>query len=155
MTANSSWSHLTRPINRERSTPWIAGIGPCSTISTKAYRCASFSRERGPGALRRITSGEGTRRITNMALQSQAIWGSVERADKGKRIERKKAMDLKESEVAAWLAKACIRHSGRALPLLSIGSSCLSIRLFSAPRLPTSSPNLKHLKCGWIVPAIR
>lgn len=66
---------------------------------------------------------EGTRRMTNMVLQSQASWGAIERTDKGKRIERKKAMDLKGSEVAAWLAEACIRCSGRALPVASIESS--------------------------------
>lgn len=66
---------------------------------------------------------EGTRRMTNMVLQSQASWGAIERTDKGKRIEQKKAMDLKGSAVAAWLAEACIRYSGRALPLASIESS--------------------------------
>lgn len=66
---------------------------------------------------------EGTRRMTNMVLQSQASWGGIERMDKGKRIERKKAMDLKGSAVAAWLAEACIRYSGRAIPVASIEAS--------------------------------
>ena len=47
--------------------------------------------------------------MATMVLQSQASRGAIERADKGKRIERKKAMDLKGSAVAAWLAEACIR----------------------------------------------
>jgi hypothetical protein len=66
---------------------------------------------------------EGTRRMTNTVLQSQASWGAIESTDKGKRIERKKAMDLKGSAVAAWLAEACIRYSGRALPVASIEPS--------------------------------
>ena len=66
---------------------------------------------------------EGTRRMTNMVLQSQASWGAIERNDKGKRIERKKTMDLDGSSVAAWLAEACLRYSGRALPIASIESS--------------------------------
>jgi hypothetical protein len=66
---------------------------------------------------------EGTRRMTNMVLQSQASWGAIERTDKGKRIERKKPMDLKGSAVAAWLAEACLRYSGRALPVASIESN--------------------------------
>jgi len=66
---------------------------------------------------------EGTRRMTNMVLQSQASWGAIERNDKGKRIERKKAMDLDGSSVAAWLAEACLRYSGRALLIASIESS--------------------------------
>jgi hypothetical protein len=66
---------------------------------------------------------EGTRRMTNMVLQSQANWGAIERCDKGKRIVRKKAIDLHGSPVAAWLAEACLRYSGRALPVANIESS--------------------------------
>jgi hypothetical protein len=66
---------------------------------------------------------EGTRRMTNMVLQSQADWGAIERFDNGKRIVRKKAIDLHGSPVAAWLAEACLRYSGRALPVANIESS--------------------------------
>lgn len=66
---------------------------------------------------------EGTRRMTNMVLQSQASWGAIERNDKGKRIVRMKATDLNGSAVAAWLAEACLRNSGRALSIASIVSS--------------------------------
>ena len=37
-TANSSWSHWTRSISRQRTTPSIAGIGPLSTIAFSARR---------------------------------------------------------------------------------------------------------------------
>lgn len=63
---------------------------------------------------------EGTRRMTNMVLQSQASWGAIERTDKGKLIKRRKAIDLNGSAVAAWLAEACLRYNGRALPVASI-----------------------------------
>lgn len=63
---------------------------------------------------------EGTRRMTNMVLQSQASWGGIERKDNGKRIERKRAMDLQGSVVAVWLAEACLRYSGRALSVASL-----------------------------------
>jgi hypothetical protein len=66
---------------------------------------------------------EGTRRMTNMVLQSQANWGAIERVDNDKRIVRKKAIDLHGSPVAAWLAEACLRYSGRALPVANIESS--------------------------------
>lgn len=66
---------------------------------------------------------EGTRRMTNMVLQSQASWGGIERTEKGKRIVRKAALDLKGSSVTAWLAEACLRYNGRALPVASIESS--------------------------------
>ena len=66
---------------------------------------------------------EGTRRMTNMVLQSQANWAAIERVNNGKRIVRKKAIDLHGSPVAAWLAEACLRYSGRALLVANIESS--------------------------------
>lgn len=66
---------------------------------------------------------EGTRRMTNMVLQSQASWGAIERLDKGKRIVRKKSVDLHGSPAAAWLAEACVRHADRTLPVVSIDSN--------------------------------
>jgi hypothetical protein len=66
---------------------------------------------------------EGTRRMTNMVLQSQASWGAIERTDKGKRIVRQKPMDLNGPALTAWLAEACLRYNGRALAVASIASS--------------------------------
>lgn len=63
---------------------------------------------------------EGTRRMTNMVLQSQVSWGGIERTDKAKRIERKRSMDLQGSAVAVWLAEACLRYNGRALSVASL-----------------------------------
>ena len=64
---------------------------------------------------------EGTRRMTNMVLQSQASWGAIERVDKSKRIVRKSPMDLDASHAAAWLAEACVRYSGCSLPVAGLG----------------------------------
>ena len=58
---------------------------------------------------------EGTRRMTNMVLQSQASWGAIERVDKGKRIVRNPPIELDASPAAAWLAEACVRYAGRSL----------------------------------------
>ncbi len=66
---------------------------------------------------------EGTRRMTNMVLQSQASWGAIERVDKGKRIVRKTPIDLDAYPAAAWLAEACVRYSGRSLPVAGLGSN--------------------------------
>ncbi|MGQ3354007.1 MAG: hypothetical protein ACT6XY_07095 [Phreatobacter sp.] len=66
---------------------------------------------------------EGTRRMTNMVLQSQASWGAINRTAKGSRIKRKEVMDLGGSEVAAWLAEACVRYSGRALAISNLEAS--------------------------------
>lgn len=66
---------------------------------------------------------EGTRRMTNMVLQSQASWGAIDRVDKGKRIERKDTMNLHNSPVAAWVSEACLRYYGRALSVANIESN--------------------------------
>ena len=65
---------------------------------------------------------EGTRRMTNMVLQSQASWGAIERVHKGKRIVRKSQINLDASPAATWLTEACVRYSGRSLPVAIIGS---------------------------------
>ncbi|WP_221238515.1 hypothetical protein [Roseospira visakhapatnamensis] len=66
---------------------------------------------------------EGTRRMTNMVLQSQASWGAIERVDKGKRIIRTPPIQLDASPAAAWLAEACVRYAGRSLLVAGIGSN--------------------------------
>lgn len=66
---------------------------------------------------------EGTRRMTNMVLQSQASWGAIERVDKGKRIVRSPLIELDASAAAAWLAEACVRYAGRPLSVAGIGSN--------------------------------
>ena len=66
---------------------------------------------------------EGTRRMTNMVLQSQASWGAIERMDNGKRIVRTSQINLEASPAATWLTEACVRCSGRALPVAAIGSN--------------------------------
>jgi hypothetical protein len=40
--------HCARSTSRQRTTPWTAGIGPFSIISTMAWRWASLSREGWP-----------------------------------------------------------------------------------------------------------
>lgn len=66
---------------------------------------------------------EGTRRMTNMVLQSQENWGVIERIDRGRQIVRKKAFDLRGSPVTTWLVEACLRYAGRALPMASVESN--------------------------------
>jgi len=52
VTRNSSNSHWQRSMIRQRTTPWIAGIGPLSMMAASAARCAPLSRGAWPGALR-------------------------------------------------------------------------------------------------------
>jgi hypothetical protein len=63
---------------------------------------------------------EGTRRMTNMVLQSQASWGAIERVDNGKRILRRPTIEVVGELTVVWLVEACIRYLGRPISLASI-----------------------------------
>jgi hypothetical protein len=63
---------------------------------------------------------EGTRRMTNMVLQSQSSWGAIERIENGKRLERKPKIDVGGNLTTAWLVEACLRFSGRPISLATI-----------------------------------
>ena len=52
---------------------------------------------------------EGTYRMTNMVLQSQANWGAIERVEKGKRLIRKPAITVANDQAVAWLMEAALR----------------------------------------------
>ena len=65
---------------------------------------------------------EGTRRTTNMVIQSQASWGAVERVEKGKRIIRLAPTPIDNDELTAWLLEAAVRYAGRALAVSSLPS---------------------------------
>lgn len=64
---------------------------------------------------------EGTRRMTNMVLQSQASWGAIERQRQGKDIRRAAGIPV-GAELGAWLAEATLRYVGRAIPISSFAS---------------------------------
>lgn len=64
---------------------------------------------------------EGTRRMTNMVLQSQANWGAIERQRQGKDIRRAAGIPV-GAELGAWLAEATLRYVGRAIPISSFPS---------------------------------
>lgn len=65
---------------------------------------------------------EGTRRMTNMVLQTQANWGAVLRTSNGKRIIRQSPMSVRDDDVIAWLIEAAVRCSDRALPMAALRS---------------------------------
>lgn len=66
---------------------------------------------------------EGTRRMTNMVLQSQASWGGAARKDGGRRIVRKQTFSLQGAPISAWLTEACLRYTGRTIAVASIATS--------------------------------
>lgn len=76
---------------------------------------------------RRMAEGygerEGTRRMTNMVLQTQESWGAIERTEKGKRLVRRSKLPIREPKVVAWLVEACVRYAGRPLAVASMDSN--------------------------------
>lgn len=68
---------------------------------------------------------EGTRRMTNMVLQSQADWGAIARPNKGKRIVRKPPIDLEGSQALPWLIEACLRYTRQSLPVATLEANPL------------------------------
>lgn len=65
---------------------------------------------------------EGTRRMTNMVIQSQASWGTVERVEKGKRVIRLASRAIDNDELTAWLIEAALRYAGKPVPVPSLQS---------------------------------
>ena len=65
---------------------------------------------------------EGTYRMTNMVIQSQAGWGAVERVEKGKRVIRLAATAIDNDELTAWLIEAAVRYVGKPVSVPSLQS---------------------------------
>ena len=65
---------------------------------------------------------EGTYRMTNMVLQSQANWGTIERVEKGKRLIRKSPTSVVNDRAVAWLIEAVLRYTGKSIPVATLQS---------------------------------
>lgn len=65
---------------------------------------------------------EGTYRMTNMVIQSQASWGAVERVEKGKRVLRLAPAVVENDDLTVWLIEAAVRNTGRPLAIPSLQS---------------------------------
>ena len=65
---------------------------------------------------------EGTYRMTNMVLQTQADWGAIRRTESGRRIVQEQLLAVSGPSLTGWLVEAAIRSAGKALPMASIGS---------------------------------
>lgn len=68
---------------------------------------------------------EGTYRMTNMVLQSQANWGAIERLEKDKRVTRKAAISVTNDRAVAWLIEAAVRYMGKAMPISTLQSAAV------------------------------
>ena len=65
---------------------------------------------------------EGTRRMTNMVIQSQASWGAVERVENGKRVIRLASTPIDNDLLTAWLLEAAVRYVDKPVSLSSLQS---------------------------------
>lgn len=55
---------------------------------------------------------EGTRRMTNMVIQSQVGWATLKRSDDGKTLAREKAISLKDPDLVRWMVKGVLECGG-------------------------------------------
>ena len=65
---------------------------------------------------------EGTYRMTNMVIQSQAGWGALERAEKGKRVSRLAPIVIENDQLTEWLIEATLRYADKPLAISSLQS---------------------------------
>jgi len=60
---------------------------------------------------------EGTRRMTNMILQSQSDWSLLRKSNNGKTLTRNPPMVLQSPETVQWISEALLIQLGRPLGL--------------------------------------
>jgi hypothetical protein len=65
---------------------------------------------------------EGTYRMTNMVLQSQANWGAIERVDKNKRLVRRPSVTLTNDQLVSWLIEAVLRYTSKTVSVSALKS---------------------------------
>lgn len=60
---------------------------------------------------------EGTRRMTNMVLQSHVDWSLLSKSENGKTLIRKLPTVVQSPETVQWLSEALLKHVGRPLTI--------------------------------------
>lgn len=65
---------------------------------------------------------EGTRRMTNMVLQSQVDWSLLTKSENGKTLSRNAPVLIQSPETAQWLSEAVLMQGGRPLTIDAITS---------------------------------
>jgi len=94
---------------------------------------------------------EGTLRMTNMVIQSQASWGTVQRVERGKRVIRLAPTSIDNDELAAWLIEAALRYTGKPLSVPTLQSLPLLFPFTLKPPLTyviSNSPRLELYSDG-------
>ena len=88
---------------------------------------------------------EGTYRMTNMVIQSQADWGAAERVEKGKRVIRLAPTVVEDAALTAWLIEAALRYSRKPLSIASLQSQPVLFPFNLAHSLAWLVSNNKHM----------
>jgi hypothetical protein len=94
---------------------------------------------------------EGTKRMTNMVIQTQASWGAIERVDKGKRLVRLAPLTIADDEFIAWLIEAVLRYSGKAVSISALQSMAVIYPFVldkSLAFIASNSPQLELMTDG-------
>ncbi|MDD3288787.1 MAG: hypothetical protein PHX43_07290 [Alphaproteobacteria bacterium] len=84
--------------------------GDCSSAEVHRRMCEIYGER------------EGTRRMANMAIQSQASWGALQRIENGKRIIRMPQTTVNNKDLIAWLLESALRCVGTPVSMSSIQS---------------------------------
>jgi hypothetical protein len=84
---------------------------------------------------------EGTRRMTNMVIQSQASWGAVERVEKGKRVIRLAPTSHRQRRTHGMADR-----SGRALRRQARFSAQPAVAAGAVPVHPDAAPGLRGVE---------
>jgi hypothetical protein len=63
---------------------------------------------------------EGTRRMTNMILQTQASWGAICRTKRGKQLARERKQAIENPKLIAWMVEALALNAKRSLSVNGI-----------------------------------
>ena len=88
---------------------------------------------------------EGTYRMTNMVIQSQADWGAVERVENGKRVIRLAPTIVENDELTTWLIEAALRYAGKSLAISNLPSQPVLFPFTVAQSLAYLVSNSDHL----------
>jgi hypothetical protein len=88
---------------------------------------------------------EGTYRMTNMVIQSQAGWATVARTEKGKRVCRLAPIVIDDDELTAWLVEAVLRYAGKPQTISSLQSQPTLFPFNLTPPMAYLASNSEHL----------
>lgn len=91
---------------------------------------------------------EGTYRMTNMVLQSQADWGAIRRVESGRRIVRESSIAVTDTTLTGWLIEAAIRSAGKPLSLATVGALPLLYPFLMETSLAYGAAENKLLEIG-------